>query len=455
MALLTKYQTDYKLDGIALVVPSVGTSTIDIKPNMVELNLYEDIFGVSISGSLLISDALGLLPNFKLNGTEFVTISLRKNDAENVGIKRTFRIYKISDRYFSPGNNYENYVLNFCSEELMISEKYRISKSYKNKTISNIIEDVLTRFLKVGTNKKIYIDKTLGVYDFVLPNKKIFETINWLSTYAVPQKGIGADMLFFENSDGFWFKSLQSLYTQKPYLTYYFNPKNVSDDLQYKLNNIISMDVLDSFDMLRSAYSGTFSNRLISIDTLTRKRTITDFDYNEYCKKSTKMNQYPLTNNYKDRIGKKQFESAPNNLQSGSFRLVTSNTNQRQTNFIKNKPNSVFSDYSVEKTIPYRAAQLNLANFSRLKITVPGNAKMSVGMLINVVVPQTGASTFTKVDTPNKRDNDPYLSGKYLITAVRHIVNPETYYTVLELCKESNEGRITGTMESWNEVSKG
>lgn len=455
MVASTKFQTDYELQNISISVPSFG-SPVDVKPYMVELNLYEDIFGDSVSGNLLVSDALGLLPNFRLNGTEFITINLRKNSQDGgKNINRTFRIYKVSDRYFVPGNNYENYTINFCSEELMLSEKYRISKSYKNKTVSQMVKDILSNHLRIGNNKTVSVEQTTGTFDFVLPNKKIFETINWLSTYAMPASKTGGDMLFFENADGFWFKSLQSLYSQKSYMTYYFNPKNVSSDMQYKYTNIISMDVLDSFDMLNSASNGTFSNRLISFDPLTRTSKITDFDYNEYCKKSTKMNPSPVTNNYKDRIGKKQFESPPNNLQSGSFRLMPSNSSQRNFGYIKTKPQSVFSDYSVEKTIPYRAAQLSLANFSRIKITVPGNAKLSVGMTINVIVPQTAPTSFAKVDQTVQRQNDPYLSGKYLITAVRHIINLETYATIVEICKESNEGPVTGVPDSWNKLSQG
>ena len=455
MVATTKYQTDYELQNISISVPSFGMP-VDMKSYMVELNLYEDIFGDSVSGSLLVSDAIGLLPNFKLNGTEFITVALRKN-SEEVGksIKRVFRIYKISDRYFSPGNSYENYTIHFCSEELMLSEKYRVSKSYKNKTVSEIVKDILTNYLKVGSEKIVSVEKTSGSFDFVLPNKKIFETINWLGKYAMPTNKVGGDILFFENIDGFWFKSLQSLYEQKPYFTYYYNPKNISTDMEYKYTNIISLDVLDSFDMLRTATEGTFSNRLISFDPLTRTSKVTDFDYNEYCKKSKKMNSDPVTNNYKDRIGNKQFETPSNNLQAGAFRLMPTNINQRNNKFIKPTPLAVFSDYSVEKTIPYRAAQLSLANFSRIKITVPGNAKLSVGMTLDVVVPQMAPTSFSKVDQTIQRENDPYLSGKYLVTAVRHMINLETYVTIIELCKESNDGAITGTPDSWNKLSQG
>ena len=88
---------------------------------------------------------------------------------------------------------------------------------------------ILKNYLKVS--KPINIDSTSGVYDFVLPNKKLFETINWLSTYAQPKGYVGADMLFYENSTGYYLRSLQKLFSQKPKYNYYYQPKNINENI--------------------------------------------------------------------------------------------------------------------------------------------------------------------------------------------------------------------------------
>jgi hypothetical protein len=64
------------------------------------------------------------------------------------------------------------------------------------------------------------MQQTEGLYDFVIPYKKPFEAINWLSNYATAVGKEGADFLFYENSEGFNFFSLQNLFTQAPYTTY-------------------------------------------------------------------------------------------------------------------------------------------------------------------------------------------------------------------------------------------
>ena len=89
-----RYATDYQLDKIDLITSLVG-GKINLLPFMVELNLFEDIYSSTISGELVVSDALGLISNFYLNGTEFLEITLRKSSQDEYPIKKSYRLYKI------------------------------------------------------------------------------------------------------------------------------------------------------------------------------------------------------------------------------------------------------------------------------------------------------------------------------------------------------------------------
>jgi len=56
----------------------------------------------------------------------------------------------------------------------------------------------------------------------------------------------------------------------------------------------------------------------------------------------------------------------------------------------------------------------------------------------------------------NEREPDKFYSGKYLVTAVRHILQSNgVYQTVLEIAKEStvvSQGSINNTSSDWNKV---
>ena len=153
-----RYATEYQIDAIKLLT-SMTNGTIDLIPQLVELNLFEDIYSSTISGNLVLNDSLGLLSNFRINGTEFVQITLRKGTQDDNPIQRTFRIFKVSNRSINVSNGFEVYTLNFCSEEFLFSEQYRISKGYVNTSISDIVADILINYVKVGTSgkKNVYI----------------------------------------------------------------------------------------------------------------------------------------------------------------------------------------------------------------------------------------------------------------------------------------------------------
>jgi hypothetical protein len=438
-----RYPSDYNLKQLTLFTSMVGdNSAIDLMTFLLEINLYEDIYSSSITGEVVINDALGLISNYLLNGTEFIQIQLQKTSQDDVYISRNYRVYKMSKRQISDSNQYEVYVLNFCSEELLISENYRLSKSAKGKMIHEIIIDVLTNYIK--TKKDFYWDPTRGVYDFILPNKKLFETINWLSTYAQPLSGSSADMLFYENSQGYHFHSLQTLYSQSPYQTYKFDPKNINNtpgkiDIQEQLTNVFDFEMLNFFDTLDAASNGTFANKVIGVDVLTRTIYNGTFEYNNYNGKL--LNSQKLTNGYQDRLGATIGTIAPvipAGLETGTLRMSPSNKDQKENDYITQKIDAidtVANDIMLEVYLPNRVSQLALANYMRIKITIPGDPNILAGSVVTFNTFAISPVTFSQ--TGNQRTLDPLYSGNYLVTAVRHIVKNNGYITVLEMCKDS------------------
>jgi hypothetical protein len=436
-----RYATEYQLDYINLVTSMQG-GVVPLFGSLVELNLFEDIYSPTITGKVVVSDALGIIGNFRLNGTEFIQIGLKKAAQSESAIVRNFRVFSITNRSTNSNNAYESYVIEFCSEEFIFAEQYRISKAYKNTAISDIITDILVNYVKVGNKgtKNIYIQPTHGVYDFVLPNKKIFETINWLTNYAQTSNNIGADLLFFETNRGYFFQSLQTLYQQPSYQTYYYNPKNISTELRDQVVNIIDFEVLNFFDTLDAVNNGFFANKTITFDVMTRtKRTNNMFSYDDYFLKSKNLNTYPLTNQYQNRRGDTMYQVMDGtDLEMGALRLASGNSKQKLNPSViasKGGANNVANDIFIETYLKNRVSQIGLINYTRLKVTVPGDHKLTVGSVVNFVTYGVGGTNEHGERTP-----DPFYSGKYLITAIRHKLDKDLrYITVMELSKESTE----------------
>lgn len=421
------YPQDYVLKTLNFVLAS--GKKLELKNLLVEFSYFEDIYTFVTSGSITIIDSQGFIELMRLTGNEYVEVEFGKTANGSNNIKKTFRVYKSSDRLPQGNLNSETYTLYFCSEELLLSEQNKISKSYKGKKVSEIIKDILQNFLKIKNKKIQVVEDTMGVYDFIVPRMKPLEAISWLSTYARPKNSIGADMLFFETKDGYNFRSLQSMFKDNIYNTYKYQAKNIGQDtmsMKEQLSTVLTYELNKPYDVLNEIGSGTLTNRLISIDPVSRTFKTTDFNYDKYKAQAKSLNSSAPINKTKNRLGVQETESY-----EGALKVLIGNSGQQEVSYIKEKEGAVAKDIFLETFIPNRTAQISLANYTSMKLSIPGDPGITAGRTINL--------NLSSLNPKANKDMDKFYSGKYLVTAVRHsIIVPNQYQTILEIAKDSS-----------------
>ena len=446
------YPQDYSLESCKIIT-SLAVP-YDFRHMVMDITYFEDLYSNYISGNMTINDAVGMLSSLNFTGNEYLILSFSKPGYENYKIEKTFRIFKVSDRRMVNDQN-ENYVLHFCSEENILSEQYKVSKSYKDKKISEIVTDIVLNQLKVDPKKFSIgnLEETKNIRDIIIPNFKPFEAINWLCTQAIsstPQTE-GSPYLFYENYYGYNFKSLQSLYDGAVYGEYKYEPKNVNSeddsrvvDLEEAKHNVLSYEPVSVFDTLNMINSGGFANKLIAIDPLRQRYDTTYFDYKTYFPKSKKLNDFDIMANNKNR-----FSQSANNTYDAVTKVVTTNTGEVMYNSYIKKFQPGIKDINIETTVPYRTAQIAHINYHRYKITIPGDPKMTVGNIIKLNIPELYRTT-------DGKDADKYYSGKYLVTALRHQIDVENkFVTMLEVSKESVENKFIdpdNSLAAWKDL---
>jgi hypothetical protein len=442
------YPQDYYLQTLNFLTAS--GQRFELKKIMLEMSYYEDIYSFAVSGYITVSDAQGLVEMLQLTGNEFIEVNFGKTKNGANSTDRLYRVYKVGDRKPSGNMNSEVYTLYFCSEELILSEQTKISKSYTGTKISDIISNILVDKLKVDVKQKIVtIEETTGVYDFIVPRLKPFEAISWLSTYARPNKAgsIGADMLFFETKNGFNYRSLQSMFKDDIYSTYKYQVKNIEKEnqsFQEKTITVLDYEFVKVYDMMEQINSGAFANRLISIDTTTKTANTTDFNYTKYKKQAQTLNGNAPSNQLLNRLGKTEQTSY-----EGSFKIMTGNAQHQNSAYIKQVPGAFAKNIAVETYVPNRTAQISLANYNVLKLKIPGDTGITAGRTINF--------NLLSLKPVEKKELDKYYSGKYLVTAVRHIIQPTVFQTILEVAKDSSPtpiGGVNNTSAEYNVAIK-
>jgi hypothetical protein len=210
--------------------------------------------------------------------------------------------------------------------------------------------------------------------------------------------------------------------------------------------NVITYEFVNTFDTLDAIGSGAFANRVLTVDPLTQNYSITDFNYINYFANSSKLNKWPVINGTKNRLGDAIYET-----QDAVYKVSFTNRGHKDVSYIGNKPGSYAKDIFVESSLPFRNAQLSLANYNKLKLVVAGDPGVCAGSLINF-------DLLSMASTETGKDKDSFYSGTYLVSAVKHTINIGSYKTTIEIIKDSGNNQYNtpdNTSSLWKNTVKG
>lgn len=404
--------TEYELAAVVLINSS-GKET-DIKFIVQDLNIYQSIYSNTMSADLVVNDTLNLPSTGDMNGQEYIYIKL--SNPELKPIEKYFRVYKISD-FAMKSLNASTYTLHLCSEEFVYNQQLRVSKSYKDVETYKIIYDICNNFLHIPSSRT-FVEQTSGIHAYkweknenpiIVPNMKPLEAINWLASFAF-NKTLTSAFVFFENQYGFNFCSMEKLVKDSVYKKISLHPKNVMTDTDNKQelhSNPDKAEIKQLFNILETQATGGFSSNMIRLDLIHQEHKFIKFD--PKTNSSKHLNPFIYVNNSTNRTNK---------------------TLLQETAYTKLFP--IFQGDLTDKWLLQRASQFSLLNGSRMNIQIPGDCQLSAGAVLEIEFP-----LLTPKDESANVQKDPYISGKYLVTSVRHRVINNKYFCYVEICRDS------------------
>ncbi len=418
---------------------------IDLNEFLVELNIYEDLFSSHLYGDILISDSRNLIDTLPIIGEEFLNVEFFTPGFNDFKIKKTFRVFRLSNRQIVRDNNTQTFVLHFASNELFYDILLPLYKSFSGK-ITDLVEEIF--FDYVATNRSenlsfndkeiqslnqntslIVMNETSNSVKFVSPGWSPFKCINWLATKSIPKNGNAKNFLFFETNKSFYFGSLEYLFrdaieNQNIVGVYNYSPNNIrenkSRDVASQFFNISDIQMTQTTDHIKNYTNGYLANRLITLDVYNKKYELIDYDYVEDYK-----------NNYHT-SGKG--DSAVPVFSQNSPRNFTSSISYYPVNpkLFNDFPGNV-SEKMGEIYGNRKSTLLDLTNV-KMNITVPGRSDIEVGNIIYLKFPGLGPTS----EKDKARDNiDINYSGYYLITAIHHRVTGLEHVMIMEVVKDS------------------
>ena len=416
---ILQHPGDFILDGMVII----GSSGIpvEISKLLLELNIFQNIDTPYMSGSILIKDGAGLAETMPFMGQERLIFSFRTPGRQKIDFNEYHAIiYNVGARVHQTDRS-QNIILNFTTLENYKNFRTKISNSFKG-NISDIVQEILTSKNYLGSRKPINIEPTRNIRTYVMPNITPFDAVGVMQEEAMSATEESPHYLFYENQDGFHFRSIDSLLGQKKNLsviekdTYRFEPPppgNVSVDPNYILPTILHWEVANNTNTFLNVRSGMYASTLYTHDIFNKNIQKFEFDYiKDGFKKRNSTNQNRKNSGPQvpqTKIGDKPITEYPESIifvhPTGSDNLHTLGTDNNSKEWLQES----------------RSRELE-KEFFTLRIETYGNTGVQVGDLINVIIPSN-----KPMSTSEGRDAyDRTLSGRYMITKIHHLVVPST-----------------------------
>jgi hypothetical protein len=434
-------QYTVKPNGLSL---ATKLGVIDLTGMFEELNIFDSVFNPCMTGTILIRDAKGLSNKLSFDGSEILLIDMGKTENEAT-IKKSFRVYKQSSRK-TVNMSTELYVLHFVSDEFILSQQIKISKSYRD-TYTNVALDILKNYLLVNSDGLFLMEESKGIRTVVLPNKTPFECLDWCSKKAVNDK-LSPTFLFFENKFGYNFLTISSMLQQKAIHDINYQPKNLAlkDLEENEMMGARYLEVVSQFDLNKNIKHGVYAGTFIGFDITTRNVVKKIVDFDSVYSTGNHANKTPNIGVITNKAGIKNTE-----MFNSRRVLFSSGIFNSASNYIKeNDPTSIDSDDDTYNYVIQRESAIrNLMN-QRLKVVMPGNFDLISGTNVNVTVP-----TISEQSSEKNQDNmDKTKSGKYLIVATRQMITYDKHETIMEIATDStNKDTVYQSTQIQNDLA--
>ena len=396
------------------------------------IDYFEDIMSEGVTLKMFISSSESIVHGLKIRGGERVAISLKTGSGLFERDKEySFYVYKISG--LQTTDTAEYFTMHCVTQGSLVNELQRVSKRYDG-SIKTTVESILDDVLRLDNYDKKNIEQTANNYSFIGNNRNPLTVIRWLAPKSVPTTSASgasgdengeakgtAGFLFWENSDGYNFKSVSSLVSKtdigvgsaenKSIPTYKYSGVMKTTNVE-NIFQIIKYDIEKNIDLRKALRLGAYSNVTEFFDLYTGRMDTYLYNLKE------QMEDFP-------QLGTEDTIQVDKTYSENPSRIMVRMSDRG----VLDKDGVTADSGRDIADMAKASARYNILFSQAINITVPLNINLKAGDLINAVFPKIEASNMKKLDEDQ--------SGRYLIQQVRHHFQKNQNFSYLRLVRDS------------------
>lgn len=364
---------------------------LNMTEHVQSLIIQESILSPGITAELIVWDTMNIAGMLPILGSEKLYIEFTTPGRKTA--KYDLRLAIMSEAEIAPNMRTKSYRLMAVSPEAVTNKARRVTKAYKT-NVSNMVEDILTSHLH--TKKKVDVQQTRGIQTVIIPDIRPFQAIKMLRHRSTSSTDKSSSYVFFENQEGFHFKTLEKLFKdiQIDDREFYNDPSSNIDIKKPIFRNIIDYSIPNQFDIMHRLDKGGLAKEIQKFDykTLEYTKSISSFEAADYESADGTSND-PDNELFKTNYG-----------QTAGTSIWVAHDSGNPDTFISDGSGGLSSGTSM-----YQQGILWLSIF--------GDSELTAGQGIKTnIVENSTATQAPELSTQH--------SGKYIIGAIRHEIGP-------------------------------
>ena len=386
-------ESKFKIKKCSLL-PNDGSS-LDEEYNIARgapiIDYYESVDSPTISMTVTFIDTDQVISRKGISGGEYIDLIIEVQGFDDFKlVQKKHNLILNSVKNVITETNKQIATLEFISVESYINETARVNKKFSGNVSQTVFELLIGDKKGIQTSKNLDKHDATNSYSFVGNLKRPFDTVQWLCPKSQSStKNFG--FLFYENFDGYHFKSIEKLMEQEPSFTYTYTDKPY--DKEVGAFKILQNRMVQTNDIGMNLRMGMYANRTIYVDIVNQTKEIVDFKITDF-----NLKRPPKLLN--------GIEDFPTRL------MLRVNDTASAQKGSKKKDQQPASELAVYQNKSY--IRNNLLFSQSFKISTSLNPDLRVGQIIEIKLPVKKGDGESKTDSyGNDITNDP--SGKYLI----------------------------------------
>jgi len=404
------------------VVLERGDKKIDLRFLFSELVFFEDIYANTMSGYIKIIDSHNLPETFPIIGEEMLTVKF-KTTKKSI-FEKTFKIYKCEDYAFNNTKRFVTYKLFFASEQFLTNQTKRLNRSFGSEKegirASEIVDTICQKMLDIPA-ENLKIEKTRFGRHLICPNWTPFQTINYLAVTDLldgnsDTNDKNSTFLFYEDKEGFKFVSWSTIIEDRLHKNKVIESLTLTDKTKFSdvvsersvdPRQILSFVMPTCFDQISNTSKGLFANRYIYHDIIKKEQFTLEWNYDSDFENISLIEGDSASKLH----GLRKFDT-------------------KEATVIQ--PGEYHYEHDKDTSVPWKQIHRSrIQQFDNYVIyaEVVGNTGHVLANIINLDIPSTN-----RTESGILRMNR-HLSGKFLVSKIKHVITADKYTQILELRK--------------------